>query len=48
METLDPCGRASLDPRGLIGKIYVGQHQTLLHKKYIQVVGLMASEKKIL
>ena len=24
METLDPRGGASLDPRGLIGKIYVG------------------------
>ena len=24
METLDPSGGASSDPRGLIGKIYVG------------------------
>ena len=26
METLDPLGEASLDPRGLIGRIYVGDH----------------------
>ena len=26
---------ASLDPRGLIGRIYVGDHYTLLHTKYI-------------
>ena len=31
----DPRGMASLDPRGLIGRIYVGDHQTLLHTKYI-------------
>ena len=28
-------GQASLDPRGLIGRIYVGDHKTLLHTKYI-------------
>ena len=26
---------ASLDPRGLIGRIYVRDHYTLLHTKYI-------------
>ena len=26
METLDPQGRASLDPMGLIGSNYVGDH----------------------
>ena len=26
---------ASLDSRGLIGRIYVGDHSTLLHTKYI-------------
>ena len=26
---------ASLDPRGLIGKVYVGDHYTLPHTKYI-------------
>ena len=26
---------ANLDPRGLIGRIYVGDHNTLLHTKYI-------------
>ena len=31
----DPRGMASLDPRGLIGRIYVGVHLTLLHTKYI-------------
>ena len=31
----DPWGMASLNLRGLIGKIYVGDHKTLLHTKYI-------------
>ena len=31
----DPLGMASLDPKGLIGRIYVGGHYTLLHTKYI-------------
>ena len=31
----DPRGVASLDPRCLTGKIYVGDHETLLHTKYI-------------
>ena len=31
----DPQGVASLDARGLIGSIYVGDHQTLLPTKYI-------------
>ena len=31
----DPWGMASLDPRGLIGRIYVVDHYTLLHTKYI-------------
>ena len=35
METLDPWGGAPLDPRGLISRIYVGDHLTLLHTKYI-------------
>ena len=26
METLDPCGAASLDPSGMVGRIYVGNH----------------------
>ena len=26
---------ASLDPRGLIGRIYVGDHQTLLYTEHI-------------
>ena len=36
----DPRGMASLGPRGVFGRIYVGDHQTLLHTKY---VGLWAS-----
>ena len=31
----DPWGMASLDARGLIVRIYVGDHDTLLHTKYI-------------
>ena len=31
----DPRSVPRLDPRGLIGRIYVGNHQTLLHTKYI-------------
>ena len=31
----DSQGVASLDPRGMIGRIYVGDHYTLLHTKYI-------------
>ena len=29
----EPQGVANLDPRGLIGRIYIGDHQTLLHTK---------------
>ena len=35
MEANDPRGVASLDPRGLIDRIYVGGHYTFLHTKYI-------------
>ena len=35
MGTNDPRGVASLGPRGLIGRIYVGDNYTLLHTKYI-------------
>ena len=30
----DPMGVANLDPRGMIGRIYVGYHLTLLHVIY--------------
>ena len=30
-----PWGVTSLEPRGLIGRIYVGDHYTLLHTHYI-------------
>ena len=29
-------GMGSLDPRGLIGRIYIEDHNTLLHTKYIR------------
>ena len=32
---MTPLGVASLDLMGLIGRIYVGDHETLLHTKYI-------------
>ena len=35
MGTNDPWGVASLGPRGLIGRTYVGNRQTLLHTKYV-------------
>ena len=35
MRANDPRDVASLDPRGLIGRIYVGDHYTLLYTKYI-------------
>ena len=30
----DPRGVANLEPRGMIGRIYVEYHLTLLHTKY--------------
>ena len=30
----DPRGSAIFDPRGMIGRIYIEDHQTLLHTKY--------------
>ena len=35
MEANEPRGMASLGPRGWIGRIYVGDHSTLLHTKYV-------------
>ena len=32
---MTPWGMASLEPRGLIGRIYVGDHYTLLTSQYI-------------
>ena len=31
----EPLGVANLDPRGMVGKIYVGNHLMLLHTKYL-------------
>ena len=40
MEAKDPEGLA----RGMVGMIYVGDHQTLLYTVCIQAVGLMVME----
>ena len=31
MEANDPRQRANLDPRGMVGRVYVADHQTSLH-----------------
>ena len=31
----DPQGMANLDPRGMLGRIFVGDHLTLLHTKCV-------------
>ena len=31
----EPWGVANLDLRGMVGRIYVGDHLTLLHTKYL-------------
>ena len=35
MEAKDPEGLVNLEPRGMVGMIYVGDHQKLLYTKYI-------------
>ena len=35
MGAKDPLGVANLDPRGMVGRIYVRVHLTLLHTKYV-------------
>ena len=42
----NPVCVASLDPRGMILRIYVGYHQIWLHTN-IQALGLVVSEKNI-
>ena len=42
----DPRGVANLDPRGMIGRIYVEYHLILLHTKYTSF-SLVVLEKKI-
>ena len=34
----EPRGVANLDPRGMVGRIYVGDHLTFLHTKYLSSV----------
>ena len=46
MEANDPRGTANLNHMGMIGRIYVGDHQTSLHT-YLLALGLMVSKKKI-
>ena len=43
----DPWGVANLDPRGMIGRIYVEYHLTLLYTLNKQALGLVVLEKKI-
>ena len=31
----EPRGVANIDPRGMVGRIYVGDHLSLLHTKYL-------------
>ena len=31
----EPRGVVNFDPRGMVGRIYVGDHLTLLHTKYL-------------
>ena len=45
MEANDPRGVANLDPRGVVGRIYVGDHLTSLHN--LLALSLMVSEKNI-
>ena len=48
METIDHRDVAFFDTRGMIGTIYHGDYQTLLHTKYsLEAVGLVVSEIKI-
>ena len=35
MELISPGGMASLDPSGMVGRIYKGDHLTLLNTKYL-------------
>ena len=34
----EPRGMANLDPRGMVGRIYEGDHLTLLNTKYLSSV----------
>ena len=35
MRANEPRGVANLDPRGMVGRIFVGDHLLLLHTKYL-------------
>ena len=38
MRANEPWGVANLDPRGMVGRIHVDDHLTLLHIKYLSSV----------
>ena len=44
IEAKDPEGLVNLEPKGMVGMIYVGDQQTLLYTVCIQAVGLMVME----
>ena len=48
MENFDPRGQASLEPKGLMGRIYVGDHYKLLYiaTYYVYKLLLMAQRRK--
>ena len=33
----DPKGMAKLDPKSMVGKIYAGDHKTMLYTKYYKL-----------
>ena len=35
MRANEPWGMPTLDPRGMVGRVYIGEHLTLLHTKYL-------------
>ena len=45
---MTPWGVASFEPRGLTGRIYVGDHYTLLHTQYISCGSLGFREEDFL
>ena len=47
MGVKDHCGMVFLDLRSIFGRIYVGDHYTLLHTKHISC-GPLGFERKIL
>ena len=50
-ELMSPRGMANWDPRGMVGRIYVGDHLTLLTTKYLSsglpIITLRANEPRV-